>query len=62
MSQDIGAMPPPAGVIPDFDGGTALQSSIVIVYSCTFAVATITMCLRLYSAGFILRKLDWDIR
>ncbi|KIL88573.1 hypothetical protein FAVG1_07818 [Fusarium avenaceum] len=61
MSQDVGAMPPPAGVIPDFDGGTALQSSIVIVYSCTFVFATITMCLRLYSAGFILRKLDWDI-
>ncbi|CAJ0550120.1 Ff.00g100500.m01.CDS01 [Fusarium sp. VM40] len=61
MSQDIGAMPPPAGVTPDFDGGTALQSSIVVVYSCTFAFATITMCLRLYSAGFILRKLDWDI-
>jgi hypothetical protein len=62
MSHDIGAMPPPAGVIPDFDGSTALQHSIVIVYSCTFAIATITMCLRLYSAGFILRKLDWDIR
>ncbi|PNP51922.1 hypothetical protein FNYG_15863 [Fusarium nygamai] len=61
MSQDVGAMPPPEGVIPDFDGSTSLQHSIVIVYSCTFALATITLLLRLYSAGAIVRKLDWDI-
>ncbi|WAO92079.1 Hypothetical protein NCS54_00957300 [Fusarium falciforme] len=62
MSQDEGAMPPPKGVTPDFDGSTTLQHSVVVVYSCTFAVATVTLVLRLYSASAIVRKLDWDIR
>ncbi|KAL2679109.1 hypothetical protein Neosp_009870 [[Neocosmospora] mangrovei] len=62
MSQDVGAMPPPKGVTPDFDGSTTLQHSVVIVYSCTFAIATLTLVLRLYSASAIVRKLDWDIR
>ncbi|KAF4995616.1 hypothetical protein FGRMN_5007 [Fusarium graminum] len=61
MSHDVGAMPPPPGVTPDLDGSSSLQHSVVVVFLCTFAVATITLCLRLYSAGFILRKLDWDI-
>ncbi|RSL85621.1 hypothetical protein BHE90_000714 [Fusarium euwallaceae] len=62
MSQDVGAMPPPEGVTPDFDGSTTLQHSVVVVYSCTFAIATVTLALRLYSASAIVRKLDWDIR
>ncbi|RSL63462.1 hypothetical protein CEP54_005263 [Fusarium duplospermum] len=62
MSQDVGAMPPPKGVTPDFDGTTHLQHSVVVVYSCTFAIATVTLALRLYSASAIVRKLDWDIR
>ncbi|UPK92361.1 hypothetical protein LCI18_003296 [Fusarium solani-melongenae] len=62
MSQDEGAMPPPKDVTPDFDGSTTLQHSVVVVYSCTFAIATVTLALRLYSASAIVRKLDWDIR
>ncbi|KAH7268578.1 hypothetical protein B0J15DRAFT_592104 [Fusarium solani] len=61
MSQGEGAMPPPKGVTPDFDGSTTLQHSVVVVYSCTFAIATVTLALRLYSASAIVRKLDWDI-
>ncbi|OBS24438.1 hypothetical protein FPOA_04981 [Fusarium poae] len=61
MSQDVGGMPPPEGVTPDFDGGSPLQSSIVVVFLCTFAVATVTLLLRLYSGISIVRKLDWDI-
>ncbi|KPA36159.1 hypothetical protein FLAG1_11087, partial [Fusarium langsethiae] len=34
MSQDVGGMAPPEGVTPDFDGGSPLQSSIVVVYLC----------------------------
>lgn len=62
MSQDVGGMPPPEGVTPDFDGSSPLQKSIVIIYSCTFTVATILLMLRLYTGIVIVRKLDWDIR
>ncbi|KAF5027405.1 hypothetical protein F66182_482 [Fusarium sp. NRRL 66182] len=61
MSQDVGAMPPPEGVTPDFDGGTSLQDSIVVVYASTFAVATVLLAMQLYTAIAIIRKLDWDI-
>ncbi|QPC70596.1 hypothetical protein HYE68_001348 [Fusarium pseudograminearum] len=61
MSQDVGGMPPPEGVTPDFDGSSPLQKSIVVIYSCTFAVATILLMLRLYTGIVIVRKLDWDI-
>ncbi|KAM5378559.1 hypothetical protein ACJZ2D_004513 [Fusarium nematophilum] len=53
MSQDVGAMPPPDGVTPDFDGGTSLQRSVLVAYSCTFAIASITLALRLYCASAI---------
>ncbi|KAF5006519.1 hypothetical protein FDECE_7121 [Fusarium decemcellulare] len=61
MSQDVGAMPPPDGVTPDFDGRTSLQQTVVVVYACTFAIASVVLGLRLYSAAAIVRKLDWDI-
>ncbi|KAK7414278.1 hypothetical protein QQX98_006875 [Neonectria punicea] len=54
-------MPPPEGVTPDFDGSSPLQRTIVIVYACTFPLATVTLILRLYCASAIVRKLDWDI-
>ncbi|KAF5715043.1 puromycin-sensitive aminopeptidase [Fusarium mundagurra] len=61
MAQDVGGMPPPEGITPDFDGSSYLQRSIIVVYSCTFAIATVTLSLRLYSAVAIVRKVDWDI-
>ncbi|EXM15598.1 hypothetical protein RAB80_017576 [Fusarium oxysporum f. sp. vasinfectum] len=62
-STQVGAMPPPDGVTPDFSGGigsTYLQSTLIIVYSVTFALATITMILRIYTAGWVAKKLSWD--
>ncbi|KAM5347732.1 hypothetical protein ACJ41O_007556 [Fusarium nematophilum] len=62
-SQLIGAMPAPEGVTPDFSGGigsTYLQQTIIIVFCATFALATITVVLRLYTAGFIVGKFAWD--
>ncbi|KPM41342.1 hypothetical protein AK830_g5207 [Neonectria ditissima] len=50
MSQDVGAMAPPNGETPDFDGSTSLQRSVVIVYGCTFAIATVALVLRIYCA------------
>ncbi|KAK7428309.1 hypothetical protein QQZ08_005206 [Neonectria magnoliae] len=61
MSQEVGAMPPPEGVTPDFDGSSPLQRIVVIVNACTFALATVTLALRLYCASVIVRRLDWDI-
>ncbi|KAF4342072.1 integral membrane protein [Fusarium beomiforme] len=62
MSQDVGAMPPPVGVTPNFDGISALQKTVVIVFSCTFFIATVIFALRMYCAVVLVRKLDWDIR
>ncbi|KAF4969507.1 hypothetical protein FSARC_3293 [Fusarium sarcochroum] len=62
-SAQVGAMPPPDGVTPDFSGGvgsTYLQTTLIIVYSVTFSLATITMILRLYTAGWVVKKMSWD--
>ncbi|KAH7137333.1 hypothetical protein B0J13DRAFT_559501 [Dactylonectria estremocensis] len=61
MSQDVGALAPPNGETPDFDGSTALQRSVVIVYGCTFAIASVALALRIYCAVAIVRNRDWDI-
>lgn len=60
MAEQVGVMPPPPGVTPDFDGGSYLQDTIVIVYSTTFALATILLALRLYTGIALLRKLGLD--
>ncbi|KAI0099454.1 hypothetical protein F4814DRAFT_442981 [Daldinia grandis] len=58
---EVGIMPPPEGVTPDFYTWTSLQNTIVILFGVTFALATISVILRLYTAAYIVKKLDWDI-
>lgn len=62
MSQQVGAMPAPDGVTPDFHGSTHLQHTIIVVYSVTFALATLVMILRLYTGAVIVGKIGWDSR
>ncbi|KAI1658128.1 hypothetical protein F4813DRAFT_357434 [Daldinia decipiens] len=58
---EVGIMPPPEGVTPDFHTQTSLQTTLIILFGVTFALATISVILRLYTALAIVKKLDWDI-
>ena len=62
MAEEVGLMPAPEGVTPDFHSVTYLQRTIITVYSVTFAIATITLFLRFYTGVFIVRKLGLDAR
>lgn len=55
-------MPPPAGMQSNFDGSTYLQHTLIVVYSVTFAIATLTLVLRLYTRVAIIRGLGLDER
>ncbi|KAF2853633.1 hypothetical protein T440DRAFT_312956 [Plenodomus tracheiphilus IPT5] len=64
MSSDsttVGAMPPPPGVVPNFDNPTESIAHRVIIVAVIGAVLTIPLCLtRLYTKHFILRNVGWD--
>ncbi|KAL1844454.1 hypothetical protein VTK73DRAFT_2523 [Phialemonium thermophilum] len=55
-----GLLPPPPGVTPDFRRRTDVQQAIVVVYGTTFALATVTLALRLYTAACIIGKIRLD--
>ncbi|KAI0387006.1 hypothetical protein F5Y04DRAFT_275461 [Hypomontagnella monticulosa] len=58
---EVGVIPPPEGVTPDFYSWTSLQTSLMTVFVITFVFATGFLALRLYTAFAIVKKLDWDI-
>ncbi|KAI1455088.1 hypothetical protein F4805DRAFT_289187 [Annulohypoxylon moriforme] len=58
---EVGVVPPPDGVVPDFYHWTYLQHAMVSVFAITLAFATAFLTLRLYTAFFIVKKLDWDV-
>ncbi|KAI1098641.1 hypothetical protein F4804DRAFT_115949 [Jackrogersella minutella] len=58
---EVGIMPPPDGVTPDFYSWTHLQQVLISVFSITFFLATAFLALRLYTTFVIVKKLDWDI-
>lgn len=58
---DVGIMPPPLGVTPDFYSWTYLQHTLIGVFAVTFLLATFFLALRLYTTIVIVRKLDWDV-
>ncbi|KAH9863557.1 hypothetical protein J1614_009489 [Plenodomus biglobosus] len=54
-------MPPPPGVVPNFDNPTESIADRVIIVAVVGAVLTIPICLvRLYTKRFILRNVGWD--
>ncbi|RFU32757.1 hypothetical protein B7463_g3570, partial [Scytalidium lignicola] len=58
---DVGVMPPPQGVIPDFYSWTYLQHTVIAVFAVTFLLATTFLALRLYTSIVLVKKLDWDV-
>ena len=56
----IPAGEPPAGVEPNFQDPVTIAPTVIIVGSVFFAVAAISVMLRIYSKSRIVRKLGWD--
>lgn len=57
---EVGLMPAPEGVTPDFNGTSDLQVTILAVYIGTSALATVGLILRLYTGARIVRNLGLD--
>ena len=58
----IGLMPPPPGVVPDFNTShiTSTQLSFIIAYSVTLALAAVALALRLYTRISICKAFGLD--
>ncbi|KNG51502.1 integral membrane protein [Stemphylium lycopersici] len=58
---EVGIMPPPPGVEPDFSGSrTSLQSRIIVVYVIMTVLSTVVLALRLHTRIFIRRTTGLD--
>ncbi|AEO68745.1 uncharacterized protein THITE_2118352 [Thermothielavioides terrestris NRRL 8126] len=57
---EVGVMPPPPGVTPDFHHTTPTQISFIAVFAVTFALATIALLLRVYTRAFVVKSLGLD--
>lgn len=53
-------MPAPEGESPDFDGISGLQATILAVYISTSVLATIGLCLRMYTGARLIGQLGLD--
>ena len=61
MTAIVGAMAPPDGVTPNFDGHlTTLQREFYIIWIVTFFVATVALVMRIYTRGWIVRAFGLD--
>ncbi|KAI0887028.1 uncharacterized protein GGS22DRAFT_120583 [Annulohypoxylon maeteangense] len=58
---EVGVIPPPEGIVPDFHHWTYLQRALISVFAVTLILATTFLALRLYTAFAIVKKLDWDV-
>lgn len=55
----IGYLDAPSGVVPDFNRGlTSVQIIIIVLFSVTYALATLFLVLRLYTSAFINKGVD----
>jgi hypothetical protein len=59
---EVGLMPPPEGVIPNFYHKTDLQRTVIVVYCVTFAIASLALTMRLYTRAFIVKNAGLDER
>lgn len=58
----VGLMPPPPGVVPDFERTTSVQISFIVVFAVTFTLATVTLAMRVYTRFFIVKSVGLDER
>ena len=56
----VGALPPPPGVIPDFEHPASRGYQIVIATAILYPLATFILCLRLYTRAILVRSMGSD--
>jgi len=59
---EVGVMPAPWGVVPQFDGVVDLQPTLIILAGVTLSFATILLLARIYTSIFITKELLLDDR
>ncbi|GAB1314659.1 Rhodopsin domain-containing protein [Madurella fahalii] len=57
---EVGLMPPPPGVIPDFHHTTPVQISFIAVFAVTYTLATVALILRVYTRAFVVKSVGLD--
>ncbi|KAL8962779.1 MAG: hypothetical protein Q9193_000864 [Seirophora villosa] len=55
------ALPPPPGVVPQFDHPPNLKTISLAVEITGFLIATITLCIRMYTRIFVIRRFTWGV-
>ncbi|KAL9055894.1 MAG: hypothetical protein Q9206_002973 [Seirophora lacunosa] len=55
------ALPPPPGVIPEFDHPPNMRTLSIAVEITGFVIATITLCIRMYTRIFVIRRFSWGV-
>ena len=57
---EIGGLPPPAGVIPNFTNSYSITKVTVAAAIVFLALTTVTTSIRCYTKLFVVRKQGWD--
>ena len=58
--ENIPAIPPPPGVVSNFENPETLASSIIGVNVTFLSLMLIVVFIRIYARSFIVRSLGWD--
>ena len=57
---EIGGLPPPAGVIPNFTHPYSIVKPALAATILFLILTTVTTCIRCYTKLFVIRKPGWD--
>ena len=57
---EIGGLPPPAGIIPNFTDPYSISKVILAANIMFLTMTTVTTSIRCYTKLFVMRKLGWD--
>jgi hypothetical protein len=58
----VGLLPLPPGVVPDFNRTTDVQIAFIVVFGVSFALATIALLLRVYTRALLVKSIGFDER
>jgi hypothetical protein len=56
----IGTLPPPPGVIPDFEHPESVGHRVIIAIAIFFPLATLVLFLRIYTRAILVRNVGSD--
>lgn len=55
------ALPPPPGVVPNFENPPNMRTLCVAVEITGFLIGTVALCIRMYTRIFIIRRVSWGV-